>query len=130
MPRRDPGLFVIAMSAEVAGHLCIALQQHVKWGQTSGLALPAELAELEKALADRASRGQHGSPLSDLWQVRQTSTVPPQLVSYADAARILGVGQSTVKRLVRAGDLTAVHILGSARLQVAEIELYITRLTE
>jgi len=130
MPRPDPSLFVIAMSAEVAGHTCIALQQHMKWGHTSGLALPAELAELEKALANRARRGQEGTPLEDLWSVRHAQTMSPRLLDYAAAGQVLGVSVRTVKRLVAGGDLPVVRVLGSARIRVEDIDGYIARLTE
>lgn len=130
-PRRthDGDLVLLQLTAEAAGHLTMALQRHVQWARQAGLGLPAGLAELERSLANRASRGQAGSPLQDLWEVRQSEVVTPRLLTYADTARTLGVGESTVKRLVKRGDLTAVHVIGSARIAVAEIDRYIDDLT-
>ena len=62
MPRRpEPDLLLLTMSAEVAGHVTIAIQQHRAWARTAGLALPDELDQLERALAIRARRGQDGA---------------------------------------------------------------------
>ncbi len=130
MPRPDPSLFVIAMTAEGAGHAYLALQEHRKWARTAGLAVPDELDQLERALAIRARRGQTGTPVEDLWQVRHAQTMSPQLLDYAAAGQVLGVGERTVKRLVAAGDLTPVRVLGSARIRVEQLDAYIARLTE
>lgn len=121
-------LLVLAVSAEVAGHLCIALQQHVRWARGTGLGLPEGLKDLEVALATRARRGQQGTPLEDLWSVRHAAQVSPKLLSYAAAAQILGVGERTVKRLVAAGDLPVVRVLGSARIRVEQLDSYIEQL--
>jgi len=130
MNRPDPSLFVIAMTAEVAGHVCIALQQHRKWARTAGLAVPDELDQLERALANRARRGQDGTPLEDLWSVRHAQTMSPQLLDYAAAGQVLGVSVRTIKRLVAAGDLPVVRVLGAARVRVEQLDDYIARLTE
>jgi len=130
MNRPDPSLFVIALSAEVSGHLAVAVLEHLRACKRLGLATPPELPDLVRELANRATRGQDGSPLSDLWQVRQSSGMSSKLVSYADAAKVLGVSPTTVKRLVRSGDLTPVHLLGSARLRVCDIDEYIERLAQ
>jgi len=130
MNRPDPSLFVIALSAEVSGHLAVAVLEHLRACKRLRLATPPELPDLVRELANRATRGQDGSPLSDLWQVRQASGMSSKLVSYADAATVLGVSPTTVKRLVRSGDLTPIHLLGSARLRVCDIDEYIERLAQ
>jgi len=120
----------VTLTAEVAGHLCLAVQQHRQWARRAGLALPDELDQLERALATRARRGQEGTPLEDLWSVRHAQTMSPQLLDYPAAGQVLGVSQRTVKRLVAAGDLPVVRVLGSARIRVEDIDGYIARLTE
>jgi len=130
MARPDPDLLLLTMSAEVAGHVTIALQQHRKWARTAGLAVPDELDHLERALAIRARRGQTGTPVEDLWSVRHAQTMTPRLLTYAATATVLGVGERTVKRLVAAGDLTPVRIGGSSRVRVEDVDDYIARLTE
>ncbi len=129
MPRPDPDLLLVTLTAEVAGHVCIALQQHRKWARTACLAVPDELDELERALAIRARRGQEGTPLEDLWSVRHAQTMSPRLLDYAAAATVLGVSERTVKRLVAAGALTPVRVLGAARLRVDQVDDYLARLT-
>jgi len=128
MRSRDADLLLMTMTAEVAGHVCIAIQQHRKWARTSGLAAPDELDEIERALATRARRGQDGTPLEDLWSVRHAQTMTPRLLTYAATATVLGVGERTVKRLVAAGDLTPVRIGGSSRVRVEQLDDYIARL--
>ncbi len=123
-------VIVLSVTAEVAGHVTIALQEHRKWARRAGLALPEELPEIERALAIRARRGQDGTPLEDLWSVRHAQTMTPRLLTYAATATVLGVGERTVKRLVAAGDLTPVRIGGSSRVRVEDVDDYIARLTE
>ncbi len=127
--RPEPDLLLLTMSAELAGHLTVAVQQHRSWARRAGLALPDELDELERALANRARRGQTGTPVEDLWQVRHAEQVSPKLLSYAATAAVLGVAERTVKRLVAAGDLTPVRIGGSSRVRVEQVDDYIERLT-
>ena len=128
MARPDPDLLLLTMSAEVAGHVTIALQQHRKWARTAGLAVPDELDHLERALAIRARRGQTGTPVEDLWSVRHAQTMSPRLLDYAAAGQVLGVSVRTVKRLVAAGDLAVVRVLGAARIRVEQLDAYLERL--
>lgn len=121
-------VLLLSVSAEVAGHLTIALQQHQRWARHVGLGVPAELADIAKALASRARQGQAGTPLEDLWTVRNAQVVSPRLVTYADAAALLCVGERTVKRLIAAGTLRPVYVGGSARLRIADLDDYISRL--
>ncbi|CCH77736.1 Excisionase/Xis, DNA-binding (modular protein) [Nostocoides japonicum T1-X7] len=123
-------LLVLEVTPEAAGHIAVALLLHAKEARKAALDLPVGLDDLTTAFVNRARRGQDGSPLQDLWKVRQAAVVTPRLLTYADTAKALGVGESTVKRLVRRGDITAVHVLGAARIPVAEVDAYITRLLE
>ena len=53
----------------------------------------------------------------------------PRLLTYAEAGRLMAVSDSTVKRLVAAGDLTLVHIGGAARLRICDLDEFIEGLT-
>lgn len=119
---------ILDVSPRVAGHLAVALRQHQEWAARSGMALPQELAQLQAALTTRATRGQDGTPLEDLWSVRHGQDMAPRLVTYANAARLLSVHERTVKRLVASGDLPVVRIGGAARIRTADLDDYIAHL--
>ena len=54
--------------------------------------------------------------------------VRPLLVSAADAARVLGIGRTTVYELVKDGHLTPVHLRRCVRFSMYEIEQYVDSL--
>jgi excisionase family DNA binding protein len=54
--------------------------------------------------------------------------VEPLLLTPEQAARVLGVGRTTVYALMKSGDLRPVHIGRSCRLSRGELERYVTRL--
>ena len=56
------------------------------------------------------------------------SLQPPLLLPIVGAARLLGIGRSTVYELIASGELEVVHIGRSARVPVAAIEAYVERL--
>jgi excisionase family DNA binding protein len=122
------GLLILDVSREVAGHLALALQGHRDWARVRRLALPKELDEIERALAIRARRGQVGTPLENPAEPLEAEPVSPRLVTYADTAALLHVGERTVKRLVAAGALRPLRIGGAARLRLTDIDAYIDRL--
>lgn len=120
---------ILDIPAGLAGHLAVAMGEHHKWAMRARVELPPGWLELQGLLADKARRGQRGTPLDDLWGVRHGDSVSPRLVTYADAARMLACHERTVKRLVSAGDLVPVRIGGLARLRVTDVDTYIDRLT-
>ena len=122
-------ILVLALTAEAAAHVCLALQQHSKWAHRAGLAVPAELPEIERVLATRAGRGQQATPMADLPETRHDQTMTPRLLDYAAVATVLGVSERTVKRLVAAGDLPVVRVLGASRVRAEDVDGYIARLT-
>lgn len=122
------GPLVLDIPADLAGHLSVAMIEHRKWATTACVDLPTGWAELQRVLAGRARRGQAGTPLDDLWSVRDGDRVSPRLVTYADAARMLACHERTIKRLVAAGHLTSVRIGTAARLRVTDVDSYIDRL--
>jgi excisionase family DNA binding protein len=55
-------------------------------------------------------------------------SVRPPLVSAAAAARVLGIGRTTVYELVKDGHLTPIHLRGYVRFSMYEIEQYVESL--
>ena len=55
-------------------------------------------------------------------------SVRPLLVSAADAARVLGIGRTTVYELVKDGHLTPIHLRRCVRFSMYEIEQYVESL--
>jgi len=53
--------------------------------------------------------------------------MPPLAHRYVDAGRLLGVSESTVKRLVAAGSLRAINVGGSRRIPQAALESFVAR---
>lgn len=74
----------------------------------------------------RRSRSTNGDAL-----VRSDRTKTELLVDFDGAARLLGVGRTTVKSLVYGGELASV-LVGSRcrRIAVVDIEAYVQRLRE
>ncbi len=50
------------------------------------------------------------------------------LLTTVQAARVLGIGRTTVYQLIKDGDLHPVHIARSCRISWAELERYVARL--
>lgn len=51
-------------------------------------------------------------------------TVEPVLLSVGDAASALGVGESTLRRMIRAGDVPAVRVAGLTRIRTADLAAF------
>lgn len=58
-----------------------------------------------------------------------TDALPAPLLTYDDAAEVLHVSLSTLKRLVRAGDLPVVRLRGCARLRPEDVARFIDERT-
>ena len=56
--------------------------------------------------------------------------VTPLLVRFERAAEALDCSPSTVKRLVRAGTLPAVHVGGASRIRVDDLREFVERLAD
>jgi excisionase family DNA binding protein len=127
--RPSAGPLLIDVSPELAGHIALALGQHRRWAARTGLQLPAGLSEFERHLTRRATQGQRGTPLEDLWAVRDGAHVTARLLAYEDAAAALSVSERTVKRLVARGQLRAVRVAGTARIRVCDLDAYVDHLS-
>ena len=56
------------------------------------------------------------------------AALTPRLVTVVDAARLLGIGRSTLYELIAAGDIEVVHIRRSVRVPLKVVDAYIERL--
>ncbi|MGI8578636.1 MAG: helix-turn-helix domain-containing protein [Nocardioidaceae bacterium] len=121
------GLVMLDVDAEMAGHLAVACRLYRERARRDGIGVPAGLAGVERMLAARASRGQRGTPLAELWSVVQHRDMEPELVAYRDAARLLGCSERTIKRRVAAGDLPVVRVGAMPRIRVSDLHHYIER---
>ncbi len=84
-----------------------------------------ELAVLQAVT--RSARVSGDQPLRRGDDPADTAPMPPLALSYVDAGRLLDVSESTVKRLVVAGQLRAIDVGRSRRVPVSEVERYIAR---
>lgn len=60
--------------------------------------------------------------------VPEGETLQPRLVSIIEAARLLGVGRSTLYELISSGELKVVHIGRSARIPVRSVDAFVSKL--
>jgi len=59
---------------------------------------------------------------------RGTNTVAPILLNVLDAARLLGVGRTTIYELIARGKLEVVHIGRAARIPASSIDRFVDEL--
>ncbi len=55
-------------------------------------------------------------------------TAPPLVLSPLQAARLLGIGRTTIYQLVKSGELTSIHVGCSVRFSMYEVETYMQSL--
>lgn len=124
-PRPTSAPLFIDVSPNLAGHLVIAIRLLREWATRTAYQLPPGLAEFQEALTSRAMRGQAGTAVDDLFQVRDGQSVTPRLLTYEDAASALACSDRSVKRLVAGGQLRAVRVGGTARIRLADLDAYV-----
>jgi excisionase family DNA binding protein len=100
------GTLVIALDEASRRHLLDAIHRHASWVRERGFPLPPALAALALQLAaesgQQRSEGDHDAGGDD-YRDRE-------LLDYTSAARVLGVSDRTVRRLVRDGRLKSARI--------------------
>jgi len=66
-------------------------------------------------------------PMVDPWRAASDPSAMPRrlLITKSDAAELLGVSLRTIERLISAGRLPLVHVEGSARVRVTDLEAYV-----
>lgn len=122
-------MVLFGVSPMVAAHLSTALRLYREQLRRDHIATPAELHELERFFAERASPAQPGAHSGS--RVDRSASIPqPRRMnahthSYHEAATWLGVSHSTVKRLVAADRLSTVQVGGRKRIHVEDLEHYL-----
>ncbi len=64
----------------------------------------------------------------DRVQEADEAQIFPRLVTIVEAAKLLGIGRTTVYELIAEGELEVVHIHRSARIAIDAIDEYMARL--
>jgi excisionase family DNA binding protein len=69
------------------------------------------------------------SPDSDEKAVRQEEVQRPLLLTVKEAAALIGIGRSTLYRLMDAGEIDSVHIGSSRRIPLGSAYAFVERVT-
>jgi excisionase family DNA binding protein len=77
------------------------------------------LVELRQALAQ----------VQQAWTAEQTTEIATELLTEPQAARVLGIGLSTLKKLTRSGELRSVKIGAAKRIRRCDLDAYLASLT-
>ena len=115
-------------SAEVAGHLAVAVRTYVDSSRRGYRQTPPELEGFIDAMSARAMRRQDATPLADLWEAQHRDHVTPKLLTIAQAARLLACSTRTVQRRITSGDLPAVHCGQLVRIRATDLDDYLSNL--
>jgi len=118
---------VVVVEGPLRRHLVAALEGYVAGLRRNGVAAPASLWDLLDALRS-VTAGQSGPQDAAGGDSVDAGTVQQIAYSYRAVAERLDVSQSTVKRLVKAGELPVVDILGSRRIRSADLDAYLESL--
>ncbi len=118
-------MMLLDLDLRTAAHLLAALRTHRQQLAGNGMASPPELVELDAACRRRVSEGHGGSRFDVDGIADDLGAMSPRVVTYAEAGRLLAVSQSSVKRLVRDGDLLPVRIAGAPRIRVEDLDDYL-----
>lgn len=94
----------------LAWHAGKALQGWSAYCRQRGAEMPPELDALAETLLLWVTTDLGGSPLEVLAGMTDGRSMEPLLMDTEDAAAVMAVSPSTVKRLVRSGDLTSVKV--------------------
>lgn len=105
------------MTALWSAHLAHAVERHRRHCRDNGIAVPVELFALVELLSGHQE-------LPEPWPLPRPGDDAgvPMAVDFTEAGRLLSVSTSTVRRLVKAGDLAAVDI-GQRGRRIARAEL-------
>jgi excisionase family DNA binding protein len=123
-PSRPP--MVMSPSSEDAAFITHALRDLARVYRRNGAVVPSGVAQLVAHLISGVSEGQRGSSNDGPDQTEERiEHGPPLLIKYETAAQLLEVSVSTVKRLIKAGELHPVTIGGAARLRRSELEQFV-----
>jgi excisionase family DNA binding protein len=122
-------LLLVDVPPELAGYLAVAVRRLGEELRRNGDRLPPLVAEFGVAMTQRATAG-HGVPdVTGLRHEVEGVRDGALLLTRDGAAWLLGVSVRTVSRLVAAGELRPVKVLGATRFRRDDIEAWAAALT-
>lgn len=113
------------VSAEVAGHLAIAIALYRRQCADRGISVPMELAEIERQLSTAAIDGQTWPKLEKLSARRDHEHMEPRLLSFAQAGEYLGCSARTVRRRAADGLLKSTRNGGLVRFRTEDLDSFL-----
>ena len=113
-------LVIVVVEGSARRHLVAALETYAAAYSRNGRAVPADVRTLLDAL-DSVRSGQGRSEFAAVEDPGEGVV----MYSYSTAARRLHVSESTVRRLVKAGELPVVDILNSKRIPASDLDAYV-----
>ncbi len=127
-PRSTNERAVSAAEVTAARHLAQALRTHRVRVERDGGAVPESVLVLERLARFRVTAGQDGSGNGGSAPSVDDHGVTQRLLTYRQTADALVCSESTVKRLVAAGELPCVHIGGAVRVRVSDLDRFVAGL--
>jgi excisionase family DNA binding protein len=122
-------LLLVDVPPELAGYLAVAVRRLGEELRRNGDRLPPLVAEFGVAMTQRATAC-HGVPdVTGLRPEVEGGRDGALLLTRDGAAWLLGVSVRTVSRLVAAGELRPVKVLGATRFRRPDLEAYAAGLT-
>lgn len=116
---------IVVGDAQLERHILVALGAHIRRRRLEGMAVPPSVLELSMAL--RACTALDGSAVAADGD-SSDGAVMALTLTFREAAELVGVSESTVKRLVDAEALGAVHIGRSRRIRAQDVRRYVAEL--
>lgn len=120
-------MFLLDLDRIAVAHLHRALSRYEAELRRDAQYLPDGLQALRDALC-RVRAGQDGPAEREANELAQGAAMTPMLVTFDRAAVVLDVSTSTVKRLVKSGELAAVKVAGATRVRCEDLADYVARL--
>lgn len=117
-------LALLELSPRTAAHLVAALNLHREWARRQHIPTPTELDAIRDALVRVATSGQERPSLVDIDPSAHPPAVAPLLLTYPEAASVLGLSERQVRRLVADGRVPSVRHGRSVRIHRDDLEAY------
>ena len=121
--------FFGSLSDSAREHLATAIDFYLRQSRRIGQEVPDELPALMRHLRSPVIFGHAQSPPAGPPETVDGGPMAPKLVTTDGAAHLLSCSESTVRRLIRNGALSAVRLgPGATRLRVTDIDQYVAHL--
>lgn len=118
-------MILLAIDDATARHVLAALSAHQDALRRNGMTASSSIRDLVSVLANR---GQARTSLDLRASGVDDRDMAPLTLSYRDAGVLLGKSDRTVRRLVDAGLLPAVEVLGTKCVRRADLEAFVADL--